>query len=211
LEALSTTQPELWAGHQVTVGETKVPFIGRVETRTDSYVLAKLTRHGGNIVLEQQACAVSFAKVAGVRVQMSQKALRAIPRAIIQFNEKDHYVRATPWVVGWNSADVDKDGQPGLSIDIKAALCSGSLYVASTSRSSAVGMWENGQLAGDIVVQTDQVMLGSDSACLNFFSKDTKDEQRGRFAYRKVESDATCERLLRSGTWPVSAGLGSSP
>lgn len=209
-EALEATGPELWAGHQVTVGETKVPFIGRVKTKTESYVLAKVTRQGGKIVLDQEACAVSFAKVAGVRVGMSRRTLRSIPRARIEFDKKDGQWRAKPWVVGWTGADLDKDGQPGVSVDVKSALCSGSLHVASTSHSSAVGRREEGGLAGDIFVRTEQDMLGADSACLRLFSKDTVDEQKGRFAYRKVRNDSTCKSLAQSGNWPVTAEPGRS-
>jgi hypothetical protein len=209
-EAPEAKGPELWAGHQVTLGETKVPFIGRVKTKTESYVLAKVTRRGGRIFLDQEACAVSFAKVAGVRVEMSPRTLRSIPRARIEFDKKDGQWRAKPWVVGWTVDDLDKDGQPGVSIDVKSALCSGALHIQSTSHSSAVGKQQGEGLAGDIFVRTEQVMLGADSACLRLFSKDTIDQQKGHFAYRKVQNDATCKSLAQSGNWPVRADPGRS-
>src|SRR5690606_9360141 len=63
-------EPVVWAGHQVVEGEKKIPVLGTLETRMDSYTLARVRRSGAGFVVEQTACRVSFEKVAGTKITM---------------------------------------------------------------------------------------------------------------------------------------------
>src|SRR5262245_13700501 len=68
--AASGDLPTLWAGHQITFGRREVPFKGEVETRMDSFVLARVERDGELVTIEQTACHVRFSKVVGAMVHL---------------------------------------------------------------------------------------------------------------------------------------------
>lgn len=197
---------EIWAGHQVVFGETDVPVLGKRETRSDSYVLAKVTRTDGKITISQKACKVDFQEVLGTKVRIPEKALLDLPPAVFSFEPAGEILRAAPWEVGWGRQDVDKDGKPGLTVDVDASVCGGKLYVASTTKSAAYGkMIEGGDgMMGKISVRVQQKILDSDSACLKMFAADSDETQNGGFVYRRVVPGASCESLL-SQPWPVVA------
>jgi hypothetical protein len=194
--------PTLWAGHQVTFGKRDVPFKGEVETRMDSFVLARLDRRGDIIELEQTACHVRFAKVAGVMVHMN---VQALPRTRMVFaaaaTAEDLTGRS---VVAWGSEDLDEDGHPGVTVHVQAPVCSGELYVSNRSKTKATATLEPERLQGRASVHVEQRILGAEGACLSAVAKDTDEHQRGPFAYVPVPEGTTCETLLSQG-WPVTA------
>lgn len=195
--------PTLWAGHQVSFGQRKVPFKGKVQTRTDSFVIARLRRDGQLIELEQTACQVRFSKVAGVRVHMDADAL---PRTRMVFSANDESRElAGRSIVAWSSADIDDDGNPGMTVRVDAPICSGELYVANRSKTRATATLEGRRLEGKARVRVKQQILGAKGACLSAVAKDTDENQSGPFAYVPVPEGSTCATLMAEG-WPVSAG-----
>ena len=198
--------PTTWAGHQVSFGRREVPFKGEVETRMDSFVLARLERHGELVELHQTACDVRFSKVAGVVVHMSAQALPDT-RTVFAFADD----AATPGrelsgrsLVAWGTEDLDDDGHPGVTVRVQAPVCSGELYVANSSKTKATATLTPERLQGRANVHVRQLILGAEGACLSAVAKDTNEHQSGPFAYVPVPEGTTCEMLFRRG-WPVIA------
>jgi hypothetical protein len=203
----STEAPvEMWAGHQVVFGETDVPVLGKKETRSDSYVLAKIRRLENRIEIDQTACKVAFKKVLGATVHIPEQALLKLPSARFSFIEEAGNMKAAPWQVGWNKQDVDHDGKPGLTVTVDSGLCGGNLYVASSTRSTASGKMLNDGMMGKISVRVKQKILDSDSICLKMFAADSDEIQNGGFVYRRVQDNASCESLLQQ-PWPITANV----
>lgn len=198
----------LWAGHQVTFGRRSIPFKGEVETRMDSFVLARMRRDGDVIELEQTACHVRFSKVAGVTVHMNAGALPST-RMVFAAAPRDegapqaHGLQGRS-IVAWSTEDLDDDGHPGVTVRVQAPVCSGELYVSNRSRTRATATLDAERLRGRATVHVKQEILGADGACLEAVAKATDERQSGPFAYVPVPEDTTCETLLRRG-WPVIA------
>jgi len=196
---------EVWAGHQVMKGARSVPLLGSVETRTDSYFLATVQRTGdGTILLEQRTCRVEIAEAAGVQVSFLPGAAPKLPPATLLWRRKGG-AWFTAFESGWGEEDADGDGNPGVTLQVKAPLCSGRIFVSSRSRTQLRGRERDGGLAGEARAVSDQRTLGADGVCLRTLAKDERDSVQGAFAYVPVERNATCESLLAAGAWPVRA------
>ena len=89
-EAPITT--EHWAGHQVTFGTREVPVLGTLETRLDTYVIARVRRQGATVQIDQRACKVEYGDIGGVKVYVDADAL---PDSRIVFEQ----VEGTPHLV----------------------------------------------------------------------------------------------------------------
>lgn len=195
--------PELWAGHQVVFGSKKLPLLGTVETRTDTFVLAEVKRTAGGLELVERPCEVRFGEVAGARAEVSKAAVRSIPPARVQYREvQDGRWIAKAWRSGWDEADHDRDGQPGLTVRIDAPLCGGELHVATDARSIARALGSaGGALTGELRVSVKQRVLGAEGACLGAVASDGEEKLRGWFTYVPVDAGATCESL--QAAWPA--------
>jgi hypothetical protein len=168
-------------------------------------MLAEITRTEDSLTLKQFACKTAIKKVAGVSVTIPQKALRGMPAAIVRFRRLEDAWLAPFWRVGWSNEDIDGDGQPGMSIEVNAPLCNGRLYVANQTFTNAKA-WSMAKEAmnGALRLRVQQTILGSDRLCLRLFSKNSREEQWGVFAYRQVKPGSTCDGLLKR-PWPVVA------
>ena len=198
----SAELPTLWAGHQVTFGKREVPFKGEVSTRMDSFVIARLRRRDGGVIeLEQTACHVRFSKVAGVMVHMDAEAL---PETRMVFATGDDGSPTGRSLVAWSNEDVDEDGHPGMTVHVKAPVCSGDLYVTNRSTTKATATFDSERLEGNAKVHVRQEILGAEGACLSAVAKTTDERVKGPFAYVPVPEGTTCETLFNQG-WPVSA------
>jgi hypothetical protein len=199
---------ETWAGHQITWGRRDIPFLGRIEFRTDSYVIARATRTGQYLELEQVPCRVDFPVTFGVTIDMEPSTLQALPPAVVQFELLAFgKARSGSWFVGWGSEDLDEDGEPGVTVKVDAPLCGGDIYVANGATSQAAGRLTADGMVGDVWVHVQQEVLDASNLCLLWFSSETDERQQGTFAYRRVEESATCESLLAAASWPVAAPL----
>ena len=184
----------VWLGHQVVEGRKPIPLLGELETRTDSYVLAHVTREGDTLRLRQEACAMDVRETLGVKVAMTPEALRRLPVADIRLTvQPDGTLRAAPWTVAWGEEDVDRDGQPGVTIQVDSRMCGGALYMASTSTSRAgqVRLTPQG-MAGELSVLLEQRLLGASRSCLLLGGSEQREEQTGRFVYVQVPPETTC-------------------
>lgn len=200
--AAASQLPALWAGHQVTFGRRHVPFKGEVETRMDTFVLARMRSDGGLIELDQTACHVRFSKVAGVMVHMNAEALPESHMVFATNDDTGQLVGRS--LVAWANEDIDDDGHPGMTIHVKAPVCSGDLYVSNRSNTKATATIGPDRLEGSAKVHVRQEILGTEGACLGVVAKATDERVAGPFAYVPVPAGTTCETLFRQG-WPVTA------
>jgi len=198
--AATAEVPQVWAGHQVALGTKKVPVLGTLETRTDTFVLARLQKTSVGWQLVQEACRLDFAPVGGVTISMDTDSL---PKTTMKLRERQDGTFAASSVVRWGSEDLDDDGNPGMTVDVDATLCAGSLYVSSTSTSDGSARVAPRFIGGHVDTNVRQSILGAEGACLSRMAEDTNDDVAGPFAYVPVASDATCGSL--AGDWPVTA------
>lgn len=198
----STT--ELWAGHQATVGARRVPILGTLVTRSDTFLLATIRREGDEVRLEQQLCKLDIAPFAGVKVSLLAEGVPKMPRTPVVFRRKGVRWEAVPWSTSWNYEDVDGDGKPGATVTVEAPICGGTLFVGSNSQAVARGVEKAGGISGELKVSVEQRILQTSGGCLALVAKDTKEQVVGTFAYVPVPAGSTCESLMGS-KWPAHA------
>ena len=203
-EVRASDTPEktlLWVGHQVTLGRRVLPVLGTVETRSDTWVLALVSRTAGKVELVERACRVRMAEAAGAKVTLADAAVRALPPTRVVYTRRSGAEdwRAGPWRSGWDAEDHDQDGHPGVSLAVDAPLCGGHLFVASRALSIARASDWQGALRGELKVKLAQTILGAEGACLGLVSSDRDERLLGRVAYLPVRGDATCDSLEREG------------
>lgn len=192
---------EVWAGHQIVFGSREIPFEGTVTTRTDTFTLARVRRREHSVELVQVACRVLVEPVAGVEVKIDAAGL---PRSVMRFARDDEGGFVADAQLGWGEDDVDGDGNPGVTVEVRAPVCSGELYVSNQSSTRAEAAYDGDRFEGRAAVRVVQHVIDTKGACLSVVARDTDERVRGPFAYVRVPADATCERLLRDG-WPVDA------
>lgn len=196
----------VWAGHQVVTGIKKIPMIGELETRTDTFVVARVTRRGGAIHLVQEPCRSVVKKVAGVSTGIHRQKTGWMPKVEFSFLpiRKKGWYQAVPWTNGWGEEDIDEDGHPGVTIDIDSLFCSGQVYLTSHSELQARGKFIGENFEGMMRVNAKQTPLGAEKTCLRLLVSEQFSKLEGTFAYTPVDPDATCETLLKE-EWPVHA------
>ncbi|MBN2362333.1 MAG: hypothetical protein JXR83_22965 [Deltaproteobacteria bacterium] len=189
------------------IGQRRMPVLGTIENRSDSFLLAEVRRTGQGIELRQRACGTRFKPVLGVKIEMPPAAVRRLPASTIRFVRGDgDRLHARPWSVAWAEQDLDGDGKPGVTIDVESPWCSGQIQVASRAVSQASGTLVDGGMDAAIEVVTDQRILAASAWCLRAGSKDERLEQRGQVRYRPVPAGTTCETLA-ARPWPVHVEL----
>lgn len=193
----------LYLGHAWVAHERRLPILGLLEARTDTWVLARITDLGDRLLVEQQPCDMAVAPVAGVRVGMSEDAVPRLPIARFELQVQGEALVAPTWTTGWGEEDLDQDGLPGVTIRVQAALCGGHLQVASTTWSQARATWTAQGLEGELDVQLAQRILDASGACLRMAAHDSTDRMHGRIRYAPAPADATCTDLARAA-WPVA-------
>ncbi len=198
--ATQSVDGQVWAGHQVSFGKRDVPFKGEVQTRTDTWTVARVRHDDDQITLTQEACMVVIRPVAGVKVRMDA---RALPANEFGFSSNGVDLKGTS-EVSWSREDVDGDGHPGMTVHVDSSVCSGDLYVANRSRTRARAELSGDALRGNARVTVDQEVLGAKGACLSVVASDTHEVVNGPFAYAPVEASATCRSLMQTG-WPIDA------
>lgn len=196
----------MWAGHAVIIGHRTVPFLGRVEARTESFVLATVRRANGNITLSQQSCEIRLGNPAGVRLTLNKGAAARLPPVELSFEHgRDGYWHEGPSSTRWSREDVDGDGHPGLTINVDAPVCGGQLYVGlETTEISRGNFGPDGSLRGEMKARVKQDIIDSAGACLSVLARGAEDRSNGAFAYVKVAPDTTCAALSPE-SWPVTA------
>lgn len=199
--------PGLWAGHIVVNGVRNLPIIGKVEPRTETFVLAHVEERDGNIYIDQHPCYMDVKPVGGVKVDVNEQTQPRLPGANFHFAPGEGAELASQgWVTGWGSEDVDADGQPGVTFDVSALMCSGKLFLSShavfTSQARPSPGPSGTGLTGKLNLTIEQWVLGADGACLKLFARDSKDKMTGRFSYVPIPADSSCDSLPKE-QWPV--------
>lgn len=200
----SAVKTEYWAGHQVVFGKREVPVLGTLETRMDTYVLARVRRSENEIQIDQRACKVDYSDVGGVRVYVDADGL---PDSRILFERVEgtpHYLM--DGTVNWGEEDIDGDGNPGMRVYVDAPVCSGALHVTNktTTNARAFGDDEGTPIHGEVTISVRQRILGAEGKCLAAMAKDSFERSKGSFRYTKIKANETCQSLLDAG-WPVKA------
>ena len=200
-----------YLGHSWVGNRRNLPVLGAIETRTDTWVLARVRAVEGGLEISQQPCAMRIRPVAGVKVGMEPDAVRRLPDARFLLEElatdtaaAEPGLHAPAWTTGWGEEDVDADGLPGATIRVQAALCGGHLQVASSTRSEASATWEGAALVGELSVAVQQRILDASGACLRVVARDSVEEMSGRFRYEPAPVGATCTSSPLEA-WPRAA------
>lgn len=204
LVALPGRGEELWVGHQVVKGARSVPILGTLETRTDSYYLAKVERRDGELRLVQTTCKMKIARFAGVQVSFLDDGVRKMPPTEISYLRQGERWEAQPWITQWEQEDVDGDGKPGATVQVEAPVCGGTVFVSGYSKAMARGAEEEGGLVGEIRAKIGHKILGTSGGCIKLVAKDSEETVAGTFAYLPAPEGATCESLA-AASWPVQA------
>ncbi|HEY0840640.1 MAG TPA: hypothetical protein VGD74_10680 [Vulgatibacter sp.] len=200
----ATAGAETWAGHQATVGARRVPILGTLVTRSDTYILATIRRDGDEVHLEQRLCKLDIAPFAGVKVSLLAEGVSKMPPTSIVFRKRGVKWEAEPWTTSWNYEDVDGDGKPGATVTVQAPICGGTVFIGSNSQAMARGVEAGGAISGELKVSVEQRILETSGGCLALVAKDTKEQVTGTFAYVPVPAGSTCATLLGS-KWPAHA------
>lgn len=195
---------ERWAGHQVLLGARNLPILGRLETRSESFQLARVQRSEEGLRLVQQTCRMEIAPVAGVTVRFLPEGVPKMPPSVIEYVRRKDRWEGGPWVTEWNEEDVDGDGKPGATLVVEAPICGGTLYVGGFSRASTRATEKEGGIVGEMRARVGHRILGTSGGCLRLVARDSEESVSGTFAYVPVPPDATCESLL-AGPWPARA------
>jgi hypothetical protein len=197
---------EVWAGHAIVTGKRTVPVLGKVEAKTESFVIAKVERTARGLRLEQTSCEIALSNPLGVKLSLNPDAAPKLPPVILDFVLRDdgRYYEG-PSTQGWDKEDVDGDGSPGMTVNVSAPVCGGKLFVGiETTGSSRGTLFPDGTMRGEMRAKIKQTVLGTEGACLAKLAGDAEEPARGVFAYVPVEADATCATLAK-GRWPIRA------
>ncbi len=196
---------ELWAGHQITVGKRDAPFVGFVKTRTEHFFLAKVERRGDEIRVTPTACKVEIAPAAGVAVRFPPGAPARMPKVTTVWHVgADGSVSAQPWVMEWKDEDVDKDGEPGVTMLVDAPMCDGRVFMGAWNKTWAEAEPFEGGLKGRVKIRSVETFLGADAFCLRIAGRNDSHTVTGTFKFLPVKDGLTCQDLLDAG-WPVRA------
>ena len=201
--AMPASAAERWAGHQVTVTTRHVPLLGDIVTRQDVYMIASAQRTADGFVIDEQPCAITIRSGTKVRLDFEPAAVRRIPPVHAVWRLAPDGYRGT-WPGGWDTRDVDGDGQPGLKVTVTAPLCNGTMSIATNTRfDGAAVLGPQDALQGNVSISVSRAILSVDTACLGLVPKRQEEMVRGTFTYVPVDPAATCTSWTRGADWPA--------
>lgn len=197
------TETVHWAGTLAVLGNKKIPLLGKVEFRTDTHVIATATRNGDiGWTVTQNTCSVSFSKTMGAEVTLDNEAPSSMPSNTFDWVVDGDGNWSANWKSGWDDSDHDNDGHPGISFNVKAPFCGGSLYMGSAADQTATGRPTKERVVeGPFKIWVEQRILGTRGRCLNLMTRDESQWMAGRFAFVEVPSDASCDSI-EPKIWP---------
>lgn len=191
-----------WAGHQITEGKRKIPILGTIPTRLDTYYLAKIRRRpDGRIQVIRKACRARYAPIAGIDVHFP---VEHTPDLHLDYKPKKSQWEAEG-SVQWQREDLDQDQQPGLSITVDALICGGKLYIGCKTKVKSQAQWRSKTIwEGRMDLRHAFEVLGASRFCLRAFSRNRGEHNRGRFRFKALPGPTTCAALNKK-PWPSSA------
>ena len=206
LQADSTNAPqptsdpvvqETWLGHQVVQTSREIMVIGKIKTQVDAFVLAKVKRTNNRIEIKQEVCALQFSENFGVTVSMSSETVSKLPAAAMVFQKQPSSSKfvAKPWEVVWDERDLEGDKEPGATVHVDAGVCSGEIYVGSSTRSIATGELTQTGFSAHVNVDMEQTIFGASNWCLSVAVTDSIEHQKGFLSYKVVPKETTCQSL----------------
>lgn len=195
----------LWAGYQVVTGSKRIPILGNLQTRTRTWFLARWREDEGGATLTRRVCGVAVDPVMGVEVRLPAALLANLPVSRMRFDLLAEGLVAVDAEEGWGREDLDRDGRPGVTIEVDAPLCGGKLYVASRTTANARAERVGDTIEGRIGVRVEQEILGASATCLRATADDTEDQMLGWFRLLPVPDDATCASWPHAA-WPARIG-----
>jgi hypothetical protein len=188
-----------WAGHQVLHGKRRIPILGLLDTRLDTYYLAKIRVREGRIEVAQEACVSRYARFAGVSVSFPASALPDLNFTLAPLANQN-YIGSTS--VSWGEEDIDRDGQPGMSIDVDAAICGGTIYVGSDTRvTMELDTLTPTVISGRTHMHHTFEVHDASTFCLRAFSRNRSESAAGTITFVPLASPKSCTQLAR-GPWP---------
>lgn len=193
---------ETWAGILSVMGSRKIPLLGKIKFQTDNFVMAAATKiSDSEWEVSQSTCAIRFPKTMGAQIEMDPAAAAKMPHGTLRWKiDPDGGWTAGPWKSGWDDSDHDLDGHPGITLKVSAPFCGGDLYASSDAEQSAWGKPEPGHVvSGELTVYVEQKTLGARGPCLTLMAKDSISTMNGKFAFKRVDKDATCDSVTE---WP---------
>ena len=192
----------LWAGYQEVQGFQVLPVMGKVATRSRTWLLATLApTPDGGFTLTERGCMVDFKPVLGVQVEMPAATVARLPTTLATFQVEGADFVAPGWQAGWGTEDVDGDGHPGVTLSVRAPLCGGQLYVASTATTRARARMHEGALEARIAIDVEQTMLGAEGACLREVASNETQHLTGWLRLVPVPAGTTCP--TDPAVWPA--------
>lgn len=184
-------------------------MVGTLKTVNRSWFLAERRPTADGFELVQRPCGVHFAPVMGVQVALAPAAVQRVPPATLKLaRQPDGSFGVAGAKSGWDATDVDGDGKPGVTVQVKAAICGGTLQVASETTTAARLRTVGKALEGQVKVRVKQRILDADGACLKKAAEDTDETHTGWVRLVPVPAGATC-KTWQAAQWPALKRDGS--
>jgi len=197
-----------------------------ITTKTERLQLVRLSQTGGRIELKATTCGVRSVSSGGSELSFpgvfvksipessyayevdssSSKAILRSPQLIEIFGARLNNAASEALPKSQSDArviDQDKDGHPGMSVNLKVGIgpfsASGQVYIvqrAAWRETSALVTSDT--ISGTMDVSLDQATLGSDSPILGSVSAKVEAlPNLSSFALKRLPEGATCETLLK--------------
>lgn len=211
-----------WARAQVTSALVDVPVLGELSSRTLAVTLLRVRQDGAELTLDEEVCrlttqaptrlvttayppafiqAVSGNRRRG-RLELDGSQIRYLEpkQAFWRGMRPDADIRGPLPTSGRDPRvdDVDRDGQPGLTVQV-GGLIDGEIFLVQRSWSELTGVVRSqNQIEGQVEWDSEEQILGASASILTSAPDKRPDPKRGRsfFRMRRVPSSATCGEVL---------------
>ena len=190
----TATDSELWAGEILLSGERRVPVLGAMTYTSRARLLATVVRSEAELDFSLRHCSLDFPKTPAVKLNMAKESARVIPENQYTLKKSANGWSVKPFVTAWDSSDLDKDGHPGITMDVDSLVCGGRLMLSNKATTTATNIIvsQDGYSA-DYNVVTEQTVLGTKGLCLRLMTKSMTDTMTGSTRYKRVAQGTTCD------------------
>ena len=200
----------------------KIPIVGELASKTLAVTLLQVRQDGANVFLDEQVCRlVTKAPTSLVRTTYPDAFIRAVSgnqrRGRLE-RDGDRFRYVEPKQAYWRGmrpeidvaeplpsdasdpriADLDGDGQPGLTVQV-GGLIDGEIFLVQRSWSELDGVVRSGnKIEGQVAWGSEERILGASRSLLKSKPEKRPDPERRSnfFRMRRVPQTATCEQVL---------------